>query len=143
MRRSISASIRAQVARRAHHRCEYCFSPLSHSPDPFAVDHIEAIARGGSDDSENYALACFGCNGAKSDIAEVQDPETGILVLLYNPRRDRWQEHFHWSDDFMQIIGDTPTGRATVLRLDLNRAGVVNLRRVLGEDEGHPPSYTL
>jgi hypothetical protein len=43
----------------------------------------------------------------------------------------------------LQIIGDTPTGRATIVGLELNRLGVVNLRRLLGEEEGHPPSHTL
>jgi hypothetical protein len=36
-------------------------------------------------------------------------------------------------------IGLTPTGRATVERLQLNREGVVNLRRVLRTIGQHPP----
>jgi hypothetical protein len=42
--------------------------------------------------------------------------------------------------DFTLAIGLTPTGRATVERLQLNREGVVNLRRVLRTIGQHPPS---
>jgi hypothetical protein len=38
------------------------------------------------------------------------------------------------------VIGTTPTGRATVEELKLNRDGVVNLRRVLVVVQLHPPS---
>lgn len=50
---------------------------------------------------------------------------------MYNPRRDRWDEHFAWSDTFLLIVGLTPAGRATVELLLLNRDGVINLRRRL------------
>ncbi len=36
-----------------------------------------------------------------------------------------------WNEDFTLAIGSTPTGRATAPQLQLNREGVVNLRRVL------------
>ena len=57
---------------------------------------------------------------------------------MYNPRLQIWSEHFQWSDDFTQVIGKTPFGRATVEALRLNRAGVVNLRRVLFGANLHP-----
>jgi hypothetical protein len=38
-----------------------------------------------------------------------------------------------------QMIGITPTGRATIERLNLNREGVVNLRAVLSLINWHPP----
>gem|GEM_PF-4995517 len=37
------------------------------------------------------------------------------------------------------IIGITPIGRATVEELQLNRNGVVNLRKVLYQMGEHPP----
>jgi hypothetical protein len=39
---------------------------------------------------------------------------------LFNPRTQRWPEHFAWSTDGLRVVGLTPTGRATVaaLRLD-------------------------
>jgi hypothetical protein len=41
------------------------------------------------------------------------------------------------------VIGLTPTGRATVNELNLNRSGLINLRRVLFACGEHPPSDTL
>ncbi len=51
--------------------------------------------------------------------------------------------HFAWSADFSLIIGLTPTGRATVEALQLNREGVVNLRRALYALGEHPPDVIL
>jgi hypothetical protein len=44
-----------------------------------------------------------------------------------------------WSADYAIVIGITPSGRATVQALALNRPGVVNLRRVLHQLGDHPP----
>lgn len=67
------------------------------------------------------------------------DPVSGDTVPLYHPRKQRWNNHFAWNDDFTLIIGLTPTGRSTVEALQLNREGVVNLRRVLYAIGEHPP----
>ena len=67
------------------------------------------------------------------------DPADGQIVPLYHPRLQQWNEHFRWSVDFLEVIGVTPTGRATVVALKLNRRNLLNLRKamfVLGE---HPP----
>ncbi len=53
---------------------------------------------------------------------------------------DIWSDHFQWSDDDLQIIGITPTGRATVQLLKVNREGNINLRRLLKMAELHPPT---
>ena len=108
------------------------------------MDHIVPLALGGADTLENLALSCFGCNGPKSAFTEGTDPETDASAALYHPRRDDWREHFRWNGDFNELVGLTPTGRATIVRLDLNRAGVVTLRRLMiGSEEGHPPIWTL
>jgi hypothetical protein len=70
---------------------------------------------------------------------EALDPVTGQTVPLYHPRRDRWLEHFAWNEDDTLVLGLTPIGRATVEKLQLNRSGVVNLRRVLSFMDLHPP----
>jgi len=64
---------------------------------------------------------------------------SGELVPLYHPRYQIWEEQFTWNEDFTFVIGLTPTGRATIERLQLNRVGIVNLRRVLGAINQHPP----
>ncbi len=61
--------------------------------------------------------------------------------LLDHPRQDRWSEHFAWNPDQTLIVGLTPTGRATVNRVRLNREELVNLRKVLVKDRVHPPAY--
>jgi hypothetical protein len=49
------------------------------------------------------------------------------------------QDHFCWNDNHTQIIGLTPTGRATVEALKMNRPGLVNMRQVLYLVGKHPP----
>jgi hypothetical protein len=64
---------------------------------------------------------------------------TRQLAPLFNPRIDKWSEHFQWSEDDLHIIGITPIGRATVNRLKMNREGNVNLRGLLILADLHPP----
>jgi hypothetical protein len=120
-------------------RCEYCRSPASISSQPFSVEHIVPKARGGTSTADNLALACQGCNNHKYDKIAVRDPAGGDMVPIYHPRRDRWHDHFAWSDDFALVLGVSPTGRGTVVALHLNREGLVNLRRVLYLTGKHPP----
>ena len=135
-----AAATREQVAARAGGRCEYCRSPEAFSPSPFAIEHVTPAARGGTNAPENLAFSCQGCNNHKYAAVEATDPASGATVPLFHPRRERWRDHFAWSDDLTVIIGLTPTGRATVEKLRLNRDGVVNLRRMLRAAGVHPPA---
>lgn len=135
----ISEAIRKQVAARAGDRCEYCLSPAHYATQRFSIEHIIPRSKGGTHHLDNLALACQGCNNHKYDRIEAPDPLSGVLVSLYHPRRHHWQEHFAWSADGSLIIGLTPTGRATVTILELNRSGVVNLRALLSTFFAHPP----
>lgn len=132
--------MRQSVARRARECCEYCRSQFAYSPDPFVVEHIIPRDEGGDDDQSNLAFSCAGCNGHKYTKTKAQDTLTGRIVSVFHPRREYWQDHFEWSTDLTLIIGLTPTGRATVEALHLNRPGVVNLRRLLIATGAHPPS---
>ncbi len=105
----------------------------------FCVEHILPKAKGGTDNLENLALACQGCNNFKFTRTEARDPATGLIAPLYHPRAHVWLEHFTWSDDFTLLVGLTPTGRASMDVLQLNREGVVNLRRALHTLGEHPP----
>lgn len=127
----LSAQRREAVAERASWCCEYCCSQAHFSPDPFSIEHIVPRSYGGTNELSNLAFSCQGCNNYKHTSMEAPDPLGGESVPLFHPRRDRWDEHFVWSDDASEVLGLTPTGRATVVRLKLNRLGVVNLRRVL------------
>lgn len=127
-----------QVADRARWLCEYCRSPASFSTQPFELDHIIPRSRGGLTEPANLAFSC-GCNSYKGNRTHARDPETERVVPLFNPRRQRWIQHFAWSEDFLLIVGRTAIGRATVEALHLNRPELLNLRRALRAIGEHPP----
>ncbi len=135
----VSASTRNKVEERVRKLCEYCLSPLEFSSDPFSIEHIFPISKGGTDDLENLALSCQGCNGIKSIKTEAFDLVSQKYASFYNPRKDIWSEQFIWNEDFTEIIGLTAKGRVTIKVLQLNRQRVVNLRRILILAGEHPP----
>jgi len=108
----------------------------------FAIEHIRPRAKGGDNDIDNLALACQGCNSHKYDFLEGLDPLFKELAPLFNPKKDSWSDHFTFSEDAVHIIGMTPTGRATVDKLRLNREGLINLRKALWTLGKHPPPET-
>jgi hypothetical protein len=134
-----NAALKEKVRSRANGCCEYCFSQFKYSPDPFSVEHIIPVSKGGSDEMDNLAYSCQGCNNKKYNHIQFKDLITGAFANLYNPRLDVWEEHFRWNEDFSLILGISPTGRATVSLLDLNREGVTNLRALLYLIAQHPP----
>jgi 5-methylcytosine-specific restriction endonuclease McrA len=138
-KRRVTVRQREAVAQRAQDRCEYCQSQARFATQSFSVEHIRPRSRGGKTTLDNLALACQGCNSHKYAKTDSQDPASGEIVQLYHPRQQEWDEHFRWSEDFTLIVGITPTGRATVEALRLNRKNLVNLRRVLYEMGEHPP----
>jgi HNH endonuclease len=135
---NVSASTRSKVEERAKKLCEYCQSPLEFSSDPFSIEHIFPITKGGTDDLENLALACQGCNGHKYSKTEGFDLISQTIVKFYNPRKDIWSEHFAWNEEFTEVIGLTAKGRVTIKTLKLNRPRVINLRRILVLAGEHP-----
>ena len=134
----VTAQQKKVVAERANGCCEYCRSQVRFAIQPFSIEHIIPRSAGGETVLDNLALSCQGCNNHKYNKIEGRDPVSGELVPLYHPRKQRWSEHFAWNGEFTRIIGLTPTGRSTVEVLQLNREGVVNLRRVLYGMGEHP-----
>jgi len=135
----INAELRQQVSVRAGGCCAYCRSQARYATQSFSVEHILPRVQGGATTLDNLALACQGCNNHTYDNVAVPDPVSVQRVPLYHPRRDRWDTHFAWSDDFTLMIGLSPTGRATVETVHLNCDGVVNLRRLRYAIGQHPP----
>ncbi len=82
---------------------------------------------------------CCLCNNAKAAQTECHDPVTGRLTPLFNPRREQWSDHFHWSKEGTRILGKTPTGRATIVALQLNNLISVVVRRHWVAAGWHPP----
>ena len=136
----VSARLRRLVATRALDYCEYCHSQARYSIQSFSIEHMIPKEKGGETTLDNLALSCQGCNGHKHTKITARDAVTREIVPLFHPRRQKWSEHFIWNDDCSLIIGLTPTGRATVEALRLNRECVVNLRKLLYAVNEHPPA---
>jgi hypothetical protein len=124
----LSRTLELEVRHRAAGRCEYCLFPESASELPFHIDHIIAQKHGGDSKLDNLAFACTVCNRRKSSDLSSFDPETGVLVPLFHPRRDSWHEHF--SLDRGEIVGLTASARATVRLLRLNHPDRVKERLI-------------
>jgi len=125
----ISASLRRQVIERAGHRCEYCQAPEAIFNFAFEVEHVVPVGRGGDDSDITRALSCRCCNVFKSDQLDGIDSKTGEMVPLFNPRTQKWDDHFSADLGNGTLIGLTPTGRATVDRLQMNRLTQVAARK--------------
>jgi hypothetical protein len=136
---SIPPNLRRQVAKDAGHRCGYCLSDEVLTGVSLSIDHIVPVAAGGPTTRENLWLACRPCNEFKGAQTHAEDPETGETAPLFNPRTQDWHAHFAWNDDKTRIIGLTPTGRATVMALQLNRSILVKARRRWVMAGWHPP----
>jgi hypothetical protein len=116
----IPEEIRARVRSQAGERCGYCLSPQWLVLGRLEIEHIIPRAAGGSDEEDNLWQSCRMCNGFKGAQTQAFDPVTGQWVRLFDPRRQRWSEHFAWSEDGTQILGQTSCGRATSIALQLN-----------------------
>lgn len=116
----VSAALRRLVWSRAAQCCEYCLIHEDHTFFGCEVDHIISEKHGGATDPDNLAFACLACNRHKgTDIASIA-PVTGELTRLFNPRTDRWANHFSLSSDGTRIEPLTPIGAVTVHVLQLN-----------------------
>jgi hypothetical protein len=118
------------VARRAGHRCEYCRAPEVIFNFPFEVEHIIPASHDGADEESNLALACRACNLHEADHRTGHDEQTQTDVTLFNPRQDRWSDHFQVDQETGEIVGITPVGRATIMRLQMNDAVQLEARRL-------------
>jgi len=136
---TISAALRTRVRRQARQRCEYCQTPEWITGLVCEIDHIIPRAHGGSTTFDNLCLACSACNAYKQAKMHATDPETGQEVPLFHPRRQRWHEHFAWSESGTLIIGLTSCGRATIEALRLNNVEIVAARALWVGVGWHPP----
>jgi HNH endonuclease len=132
--------LRERVASTAGHRCGYCRTPVSIAGFRLSIEHIIPEAKGGQTVEGNLWLACHACNEFKAARTRARDLVTGRRVGLWNPRRQRWADHFAWSADGTEIIGRTPCGRATISALRLNRPELLTARSLWVEAGWWPPA---
>jgi hypothetical protein len=126
-----------EVEARAGQRCEYCRMHQALQGATFHVEHIIPTTAGGTDESSNLAWSCPSCNLKKSNRLMVLDPETEQTVSLFNPRTDRWDNHFVWLGYL--VVGRTPVGRALVAAFDLNHPRRVLIREAEEHFDLFPP----
>jgi hypothetical protein len=131
----MDADTRRTVRERAGDRCEYCRLPQEHAPLwRHQIEHIIPRKHRGTDDPDNPAWACVRCNLSKSSNLSGIDDETGQVVALFNPREQTWSEYFAYRG--AEIVGLTPTGRATVAVLNMNEPRRLQLRQELLDIDG-------
>ncbi len=135
----IPKALRRRVAEQAGYRCGYCLTSEAITGQPMEMDHIFPTSLGGPTIEENLWLACGLCNEHKGNRVTAEDPQTGQVVRLFNPRLDAWEEHFEWIEGGLRIAGRTAIGRATVNALHLNRKPLVTARRGWIAVGWHPP----
>ena len=117
MARWISDQLRQTIADRANLLCEYCLIAEADTFYGCEVDHIISLKHGGSSELDNLAYACALCNRAKgSDVGSIS--AAGEFTRFFNPRTDRWAEHFRLEGASIQPR--TTIGEVTVRIFGLN-----------------------
>ncbi len=139
-RPSVPSAVQRQVLEDAGHRCGYCQSDELLTGIPLSTEHIVPIAAGGQTVRENLWRSCRPCNELKGAQTHASDPETGEMAPLFSPRTQAWNAHFSWSEGGTMMLGLTPTGRATIVALHLNRSMLVAARRRWVLVGWHPPN---
>jgi hypothetical protein len=115
---AISQQQRREIRARANGRCEYCRILETLLLAGCEVDHIISRKHGGITEISNLALSCARCNRSKgTDIGSIH-PDTREFTRLFNPRLDRWGDHFAMKGP--RIVGVTPIGQVTVTLLRFN-----------------------
>jgi hypothetical protein len=108
--------------------CEYCLIAEADTFYGCQVDHIISLKYGGSSDLGNLAYACALCNRAKgSDVGSIS--RTGEFIRFFNPRTDRWAEHFRLDGAAIQPL--TPVGEVTARILGFNDSARLHEREEL------------
>jgi hypothetical protein len=137
----ISEELRRRVATRAAHLRVYC---LIHEEDAFygcEVDHIISVKHGGPTEADNLAYACVFCNRQKgSDIGSILWT-TGEFSRFFNPRIDRWREHFRLEGTIIQP--QTGIGEVTARILGFNHSDRLLERQTLTAVGRYPTASAL
>ena len=132
----IPAALRDEVVLRAGNRCEYCGLSQAGQEAVFHIDHVVPRVADGPTELSNLALACVSCSLRKWARRSAPDPATGEEVPLFSPRSQLWREHFRWEGAV--VVPLTPTGRATVAALAMNRPLAVAIRLEEADRGRHP-----
>ena len=129
--------VRLAVRLRARDAYEYCLMPTA---GQFHVDHIIPssrwedylsgrlpeipldLPRRGPDHLDNFAWACPFCNVTKRP--QITQRVGRRTYRLFDPRRDRWQQHFVFLHNHLFIVGVSAIGEGTEQALRFNDSRV-------------------
>lgn len=132
----VSLELRRVVTGRANRICEYC---LIHEADTWLgcqVDHVISEKHGGQTAADNLAYACVLCNQRKgTDLGSIS--ASGKYVRFFNPRLDRWEEHFRLAGAV--IVPLREIGEVTERIFQLNVAERLVEREALQAIGRYPP----
>lgn len=109
-RRNLSKKLRFEVFKRDDFTCQYCGKK---APDVvLEVDHIEPVAKGGTNEITNLITACFECNRGKSD-KKISDNATVKKQMneleQLNARREQIEMVFKWKEELLKIDDNAVT----------------------------------
>jgi hypothetical protein len=137
----VSAELRRLIVGRAESLCEYCLIAEEDTCFGCEVDHIIIEKHGGATAADNLAYSCMFCNQSKgSDIGSIHW-QTGEFVRFFNPRRERWGEHFSLRGNM--IDSRTKIGEATARILGFNRSARLEERQILRDIGRYPTAEAL
>jgi hypothetical protein len=139
MSKYVSVKLQRRVREHFASCCAYCRTAEDLTGAIFEFEHIVPRSAGGVTTFKNLCFSCPTSNRHKSNLVSAQDPLTTKEVALFHPHQDRWLEHFSWSGDATQIVGLTPTGRATIATLKMNRQQILRARKIWVAVNQHPP----
>lgn len=124
----ISRELRQEVREQADGLCEYCLLAETDGAS-HQVDHIISVKHGGETRLDNLAYACLFCNLHKgTDLGSIVR-QTGELARFFNPRRDRWGEHFDLEGIWLR--GRSPIGEVTERIFQFNSPDRLSERELL------------
>ncbi|HEY1083898.1 MAG TPA: HNH endonuclease signature motif containing protein [Prosthecobacter sp.] len=134
----IPATLRQRVWERASGLCELC---LLHEHDDwlsFQIDHLISRKHGGRSVFSNLALDCNLAKG--SDLGSLTS-KSGMLIPFFNPRKDRWADHFRLNG--ARIIPLSDTGEVTSRILAFNSTKRLLKRREVAMAGRYPSIEAL
>jgi hypothetical protein len=134
----IPVQLKQEVIKRSGNCCEYCGLHQTFSGFSFHIEHIISEKHDGATTTNNLCLSCPHCNAFKGTDIASNDPLTGNLARLFNPRTQVWNEHFKLNSQTAEIEALTPEGRVTVFLLQLNHAARIPARVILIRKKRYP-----
>ncbi|WP_157603419.1 HNH endonuclease [Spirosoma telluris] len=102
----------------------------------FHIEHIRSMKHGGTNELNNLAYCCPGCNYYKGSDVGTFLHESENLILFFNPRKDSWDEHSELEDG--AIHGKTDMGKATGKIFKFNEIERLIFRQQLAELNLYP-----